>query len=294
MKILITGSNGLLGQKLVAYCEASQIDYIATSLGPNRNPDCPDEAYLSMDITEKKQVRDIFNKVKPTHVVHTAALTNVDKCELEPDQCELINVTATHYLIEESNEVGAYFQFISTDFIFDGGKGNYNEDDEPKPLSEYGMSKLKSEKLVMELCKHGYSIVRTIIVYGLGHNLSRANLIVWAKNALENGEKMNIIDDQYRAPTFADDLAKGCMQIIMKNKEGVFNMSGPETLSIYQIVHRIADHFGYSMNNVSIISSSTLNQPAPRPPKTGFNLSKAKEQVNYSPHTIEETLDLMF
>ncbi len=205
MKILITGSNGLLGQKLVDYCKVNSIDYIATSKGENRNPDCSIANYYELDVTLKEQVLSLVEKIRPTHIIHTAAITNVDFCELNPEDCELVNVTATRYLIEASNKVKAHFQFVSTDFVFDGQKGNYVETDPVNPLSEYASSKVKSEKLVDDLCEYGSSIIRTIIVYGTGNNLSRSNVIAWAKGALEKGDEINIIDDQFSAPTFADD-----------------------------------------------------------------------------------------
>ncbi len=294
MKIFITGSNGLLGQKIVDFCLKNSIEFIATSKGGNRNSKCPADNYCELDITNNEDVSVLIVKEKPTHVVHTAAITNVDFCELNPKESELVNVTATKYLVDASNEVQAHFQFISTDFVFDGTKGNYSENDEVNPLSEYARSKVKSEQITMETAKFGWSIIRTIIVYGVGENLSRSNLIMWAKGAIEKGDAINIIDDQFRAPTFADDLAAGCLGVILNNENGVFHISGPETMSIYEIVERIAKHFNYSMEKVNKISSSTLNQPAHRPPKTGFDLSKAYEKINYKPHTLEETLDLLF
>lgn len=294
MKILITGSNGLLGQKLVAYCLDKGISFCATSRGENRNPDCPGASYRAVDITSREEVEEVMRRELPTHVIHTAAMTNVDQCELNPEECHLQNVTATRYLVEAANSIGACFQFVSTDFIFDGEKGNYREDDEPHPLSAYGQSKLDGEIIVRTACAHGWSIVRTIIVYGTGHGLTRSNLIVWAKGALEKGDKINIIDDQFRAPTFAEDLAAGCMGVIEHHEEGVFHVSGPETMSIYSIVERIARHFDYSMENVSRISSATLNQPAMRPPRTGFDLQKAYTRIGYRPHTLEESLDIIY
>jgi len=294
MKILITGSNGLLGQKLVRYCQLKNIPFIATSKGENRNPDCPIEQYAQMDITDQKDIKNTFTIHKPTHVIHTAAMTNVDQCELNPIECELVNVTATRYLIEATNTINGHFQFVSTDFVFDGEKGNYNEEDEVNPLGVYAKSKVEGEKLVQTLCKGSWSIIRTIIVYGVGHNLSRSNIIVWAKGALEKGDPLNIIDDQFRAPTYADDLAAGCMGVIEHEEQGIFHISGPETMSIYTIVERIAQFYGYDMGSVSKISSATLNQPAKRPPKTGFDLTKAYERINYKPHKLEETLDLIF
>ena len=293
MRILITGSNGLLGQKIVEYCQKNKISYFATSKGVNRNPNCPASNYFELDITKEKTVYSLFNELQPTHVIHTAALTNVDFCELNPANCELVNVKATGFLIKASNSVNAHFQFVSTDFVFDGEQGGYKEEDLVNPLSVYAQSKVNGEKLVMTLCLGEWSIVRTIIVYGTGYNLSRSNLIVWAKEALKKGDAMNIIDDQFRAPTYADDLAAGCMGILEYNEQGIFHISGPETMSIYHIVERIADYYGYSMKLVNRISSETLDQPAKRPPKTGFDLTKAYSKINYKPHTLEETLDMM-
>jgi len=294
MKILITGSNGLLGQKLVKYCVNNNLDFFAISIGENRNTDCPEDKYEAVDITNRASVFELLQTVQPTNVIHTAAITNVDFCELNPEDCTLVNVKGTEYLIDAANEVKACFQFLSTDFVFDGIKGNYNEQDEVNPLSIYARSKVDGENLVKERSAHGWTIVRTIIVYGVGNNLSRSNLIVWAKNSLENGIQMNIIDDQFRAPTYAEDLAKGCLKIIEKKEHGIFHLCGPETMSIHEIVSRIARHYNYSMSSVNKVSSKTLNQPAKRPPKTGFDLSKAINKIDYKPSSIEDSLDRIF
>ena len=294
MKLLITGSNGLLGQKLVDYCLAKNIEFIPTSKGENRNSKCPSDLYRSMDITDRDEVLEIISDVIPTHVIHTAAMTNVDQCELKPEACELINVTATKYLVEACNKVNAHFQLLSTDFVFDGEKGNYSEDDEMNPLSAYAKSKVDAEAIVTNESRTANSIVRTIIVYGNAENLSKSNIIAWAKSALEKGDPLTIVDDQFRAPTWAEDLAAGCMGVLEHNQTGVFHVSGPETMSIFELVLRIGKHFGMATNQVSKISSSTLNQAAKRPPKTGFDLSKAYQQIDYKPHTLEETLSILY
>ena len=294
MKVLITGSNGLLGQKLVDYCIAAKIDFVPTSKGDNRNSKCPSELYDPMDITNREEVLKVISKHQPTHVVHTAAMTNVDQCELNPEMCELTNVTATKYLVEACNKVGAHFQLLSTDFVFDGEKGNYVEEDEMNPLSVYAKSKVDAEAIVKSESTTDNSIVRTIIVYGNAENLTKSNIIAWAKTALEKGDPLTIVDDQFRAPTWAEDLAAGCMGVFEHQKTGVFHVAGPETMSIFELVVRIGKHFNLETNQVSKISSSTLNQAAKRPPKTGFNMSKAYEQINYKPHTLEETLTVIY
>ena len=290
MKILITGSNGLLGQKLVANLLSRDIDFLATSKGENRNQDCPNEKYYSLDICVQSVIEELFDKFKPTHVIHTAAITNVDACELDPDLCYLVNVQATRFLVEVSIKHEAHFQLLSTDFVFDGLKGNYNEEDIPNPLSHYASSKVKAEQILLESQYKNWSIVRTIIVYGIGKNLSRTNIVCWAKDALSNGQEMRIIDDQFRAPTWAEDLAWACIRICKLNKTGIFHISGPETMSIFEIVQRVARYFSLPTNTLVRTDSSTLNQPAKRPPRTGFDLAKSKKELGYNPMTLEETL----
>lgn len=294
MNVLITGANGLLGQKLVELFLARKINFIATSSGENRNSDCPSENYLTMDITDRDQIEKVIKKSIPTHIIHTAAITNVDYCELNPIECENVNVTATKYLADICAKHNIHFQFVSTDFVFDGKKGNYSEEDTVNPISVYGKSKADAEQYLIDGTSKNWSIVRTIIVYGKGNNLSRSNLVVWAKESLEKGDKIKIIDDQFRAPTFASDLALGCYLILQKNKTGIYNISGPITYSIFEIVNLIGKHFGYSLENVERISSKTLNQPAKRPPKTGFDLTKSKKELGYSPRSLEETLNILF
>ena len=293
MRILITGSNGLLGQKIVRQLKKRKIEFLATSKGENRNPDCEDSNYVSMDICSEMEIAGVFNSFLPSHIIHTAAMTNVDACELNPNDCNETNVLATQKLFNEAKKIQAHFQLLSTDFIFDGEKGNYKEEDEPNPLSVYAQSKVDAERFLLNDSYPNYSIVRTIIVYGIGKNLSRTNIVCWAKEALSKGQEMRIIDDQFRAPTWADDLAWACIRICELDKSGIYHISGPETISIFEIVERVARYFGLSTETLVRTDSSTLNQPAKRPPKTGFDLTKSRNDLGYSPKTLEETLDLI-
>lgn len=293
MKILITGSNGLLGQKLVRYCQQKQIDFLATSSGKNRNSELSASHYHTLDITCKKDVVELIERERPTHIINTAAITNVDACEIDKELCKKVNVEAVQVIFDVAKENNIHFQQLSTDFVFDGLKGNYSEDDEVHPLSIYAHSKVMSENILMSSNYQNWSIVRTIIVFGTGNNLSRSNIVLWALDALSKGEELKIVDDQFRAPTWADDLANGCMLIVEKNKTGIFHISGPETFSVYELVKKIAKFKGVSTDLIIPTSSDELNQKAKRPPITGFNLSKSRKELGYDPISFEEALELL-
>ncbi len=283
----------MLGQKIVKQLLNSKVQFLATSKGENRNPDCPNQYYKSLDISDEIAIQSVFNSFKPTHIIHTAAITNVDYCELNPEECQLVNAFSVSLLLDSAKKINAHFQLLSTDFVFDGLTGNYKETDEVGPLSVYAQSKVDAEKKVKNNSYQNWSIVRTIIVYGTANNLSRSNIVLWAKDSLMKGNPLSIVDDQFRAPTWADDLAWGCITICKKQKTGIYHLSGPETMSIYELVCRIAKHYHLSMDRITPSKSEDIKQPAKRPPKTGFDLSKARKDLGYNPKVIEETLDLL-
>jgi dTDP-4-dehydrorhamnose reductase len=293
MRILITGSNGLLGQKLVKRCLKLQIPFVATSKGENRNPKCPNDCYSALDITSENDIKNVLEKVKPTAVIHTAAITNVDYCELNSDECFDVNIAATQKLFNFCKSKSIHFQLLSTDFVFDGEVGNYSENDGVNPLSVYATSKVNAEKILLDDNYPEWSIARTIIVYGTGFNLSRSNMILWALEALPKGETMRLVNDQFRAPTWADDLAYGCLEIVLRKQQGIFHLSGPVTRSIDLIVREIANILKLEHVSIETVSSKTLNQAALRPPKTGFNLSKATHFLDYKPKDFNETIPLL-
>lgn len=293
MKVLITGSNGLLGQKLLHKLrQDTSFDLVATSKGENRVSEKEGYTYFDLDITNNNAVAQLIARENPQVVINTAAMTNVDLCEDEKQSCDALNVDAVKYLADACANIGAHLIQISTDFIFDGEDGPYTEEDIPNPLSYYGISKLKSEELLKAHAVK-WTVLRTIIVFGVGEKLSKGNIVIWAKEALIKGDPLNIVDDQFRAPTLADDLADICILAAKKKAHGIFNASGKDIMSIYEIVERIAKHYGNTTENLNKISTATLNQKAGRPPKTGFILDKAINELGYNPHSFEECLTII-
>src|ERR1041385_2303452 len=254
-KILITGSNGLLGQKLVyALRQRKNVTLIATSRGDNRLKEKTGYIYEPLDITDKTQVQNIIAKHPPHCIINTAAMTNVDACETKREECRLVNVTAVENILS-SIKPQAHFIHLSTDFVFDGNNGPYSENDTPNPLSYYAQSKYDSEKVVMQ-SEIPWTIIRTIIIYGVSENMSRLNLILWAFKSLNNGEKIRVVTDQFRAPTLSEDLADACISAAVKNKTGLYHVSGRETMSIIEIATAVADYFGLDTSLIEPVTRS--------------------------------------
>jgi dTDP-4-dehydrorhamnose reductase len=251
--------------------------------------------YESLDITSNAEVNAIVKKYLPDVIINTAAMTNVDACESKREECWALNVTAVQYLVDAIDKEADKTQLIhlSTDFIFDGDKGSeYVETDTPNPQSYYALSKNESEKILLQ-SKIKWAIARTIIVYGIVDNMSRSNIVLWAKDALTKGQKINVVDDQFRAPTLAEDLAAGCILIADKGATGIYHLSGPETMSVLDLVYRVADFWKLDKSVVTPTKSTTLNQAARRPPYTGFVIDKAKRELGYNPHKFEEGLAIL-
>ena len=292
MKILYTGSNGLLGQKISRATHTfPQHEFLATSRGANRIQNMGTAAYASMDITNSEDVLRVVEEFQPDIIIHGAAMTHVDKCELYPEQATLVNVGGTRNMAEAAQQVDAHLVHISTDFIFDGKDGPYKEEAEPNPVSHYGWTKLEAEKIIEQLSS--YSILRTVLVIGMAEDLSRSNIVAWAMGALEKGKAINVVDDQFRTPTLAEDLAQGTLLAADQKAHGVFNIAGPDYMSIYELVGQVAQYFSLSMDSVTRVDSTTLNQPAKRPPVTGFDIGKARKELGYTPHTFAEALEII-
>lgn len=288
--ILITGANGLLGQKLVSLLsEQDQIQILATSRGDCRFKLPQSVIYQSLDIADAEQCKKVINDFAPNALINAAAFTKVDACEDKQAFCDLINITGVSNLIAAIGNKKVHFVHISTDFIYEGNEEEYFENSKVNPLSYYGSSKWKSEQLFNNV-KFPYSILRTVLVFGVLEDPSHSNIVLWAKRALEKGKKINVVHDQYRCPTLAEDLALACLQVIQENATGVFHVSGKDFLSILELVFEIADYWNLDKRLIYSISTSSLSQKAKRPPRTKLNLSRAKTVFKYNPKSFRDSL----
>ena len=300
MNILITGSNGLLGQKLVyKLSDKSGINCIATARGENRLVKQNGYDFETLDITDEENIRSVFTKHLPDVIINTAAMTNVDLCETEKEACWLMNTKSVEYQInsleklqKENSNYHPQFIQLSTDFIFDGTHGPLDENEKPNPLSYYAESKLAAEKIVQASNIH-WAIARTVLVYGIVDNMSRSNIVLWVKQNLEQGKIINVVDDQFRTPTLAEDLADGCILIAEKKAQGIYNISGKNFYSILEMAHLVADFYKLDKSLIKPSKSTDIKQAAKRPPITGFIIDKAIIELGYQPHSFTEGIKLL-
>ena len=294
MKILITGANGLLGQHLVKLLlDTTAHDIIATGKG---EPRCVVQDsrlhYYALDITDGMAVHLLFEKLLPDTIVHCAALTQADECELNPIKAWEINVTATRFIVDAAKKINAFLIFISTDFVFDGMNGPYKETDTVNPVSYYGSTKVAAEKAVAE-SGLPYAIARTCLLYGNILIGTRSNIVSWVKENLEQGKKIKVVGDQWRTPTYVEDLAKGILLIVEKKATGFFHISGEDFLSPYDMAVATADYLHLDKSVMEKVDASVFTQSAKRPAKTGFIIDKAKLELGYAHLSFTEGLQKM-
>lgn len=292
MKILVTGSNGLLGQKLSSILEGQENVFPIFTARKPLTYAVKKGLFLTLDVSDKGQIDKVFAEVSPEIVIHAAAMTQVDDCELHKEECWKQNVDATGFLAEASQKAGAFFVHVSTDFIFDGTRGPLDETALPNPVNYYGQSKLAAEEIVKRIATR-WAILRTVLVYGVAHDMSRSNIVSWVKKSLEEGKQIKVVTDQWRTPTLAEDLAMGCWLAAQKKKEGIYNISGEEMMTPYEIAIRTARFFKLDESLIAKTDSTQFRQPALRPLRTGFIIEKAKKELGYAPHSFEEGLRLV-
>jgi dTDP-4-dehydrorhamnose reductase len=291
-KVLVTGANGLLGQKLLKLLDQEPgVTLVATARTPFKGR-LKQGRFRLLDVTKEAEVNTIIDESQPDVVVHTAAMTQVDQCETDREACWLQNVTAVSRVGKASEKAGAHLIHLSTDFIFDGTQGPLDESATPNPLSHYGVSKLASEIEVQKLTTP-WTIIRTVLVYGVTPDLSRSNIVLWVKKSLEEGKSIRVVNDQWRTPTLAEDLAMGCWLAASKRVTGIFHVSGDQMMTPYYIAMRTAEHFNLDSSLIIQTNSKEFHQAAARPRKTGFIIDKARKELGFQPHSFAEGLAIV-
>ncbi len=284
MKLLITGASGLYGSKLAELAIARNFEVYSCDV--QEMPVCGN--FVKFDVSNWELVNEAFKRVKPDFVVHAATLTDVDKCELNKELAWKINVEGTKNIVEAAKDAGSFLIYISTDYVFNGEKGNYTESDAPDPINYYGLTKLKAEELVKTQSE--YFIARPSVIYGSTPAAGKVNFALWLIDSLRKGERVKIVTDQWNTPTLNTNLAEMTLEVIERRLTGTFHLCGATRVSRFDFAALIAEVFGLDKSLIDSVLSSQFKWPAKRPMDSSLDTSKAQNILRNRPLELHEAL----
>ncbi|RLE47948.1 MAG: dTDP-4-dehydrorhamnose reductase [Candidatus Methanomethylicota archaeon] len=288
MRILITGASGLLGTKL---CEiALSRNYEVYSAYNTHEP-----LYgrpIRLDVSNDDAVEKAFRKIRPEAVVHAAALTHVDKCELEKELAWKINVEGTGNIARLCRRHGAFLVYVSTDYVFDGETGMYKETDKPSPINYYGLTKLKGEEKVKAVADK-FCIARASVIYGSVPAAGKVNFALWLLEKLGNKERVKIVTDQWNSPTLNTNLAQMILEVVERKITGTYHLAGATRISRYDFAKLIAKSFNLDERLIIPASSDQFKWAAKRPKDSSLNTQKAQHTLKNKPLEVEQAVVIM-
>ena len=290
-RILITGANGLLGQALVhRMSRFPEYDVLATGRDDTPRFDGGSCGYAPLDVTNPDAVDTLFHDFTPNVVINCAAVSDIGACEADRDRAWDVNATAVQTLADACRPSGARLIQVSTDFVFDGTEGPYDEHARPDPVNYYGRTKLAGENAVRAAGLSKWAIARTVLLYGTAQQMKRSNVVLWVIDKLSNGERIHVVDDQWRTPTYVEDLAVGIERMVHFEKTGLYHLSGREMMTIYDLARTVADVFDLDDSLITPVASDFFADALPRPPRTGFLILKAESELGYKPRPLRDGL----
>lgn len=285
MKIFITGGSGLAGSRL-AEMALARGDEVFSGYAHNR-PACG--RGVRLDLLDTDGIRDIIERTRPDAIVHSAALTDVDRCEREKDLAFRMNVEGTRAVAEGARAVGSFLVYVSTDYVFDGRRGLYREGDQTGPVSYYGLSKLLGEELSLDQgC-----VARTCVIYGRRPASGKVNFALWILNSLESGKEISVVTDQFITPTLNSNLAAMLLEAADRQLSGIYHLSGASRVSRYDFACQLADMFELDSRLILPSRMSDLDWLAERPKDSSLDTSKARQMLKNGPLPLNDSLQLL-
>ena len=294
MNILIIGANGFTGRRILNDLVAREIYNITACSLRNDIKSGDGYQFIRADIRNASEVRALFKEVCPDVVINTSALSVPDFCETHHNEARATNITAVEHLARACEQYGSRFIHLSTDFVFDGRTDRlYIEEDEPNPVNYYGITKLEGEERVAECCGN-YAIVRVVVVYGKALPGQHGNIVQLVANKLRSGETIRVVSDQWRTPTFVGDISYAVDQLMHHPRNGIYHICGSDCVSIADIAYRVAEVLKLDRSLILPVTTEEMQEATPRPRFSGLSIAKAKREINYTPHTLEEGIKEMF
>lgn len=288
MKTLIIGANGFTGRRILQHLSlCGGYELTGCSLHKDIQPES-NTRFVQADINDHPVIGRLIGEMRPDVVINASALSVPDYCESHHEEAHAANVLAVENMVRCCEQEGSRFIHLSTDFVFDGkNRSLYIEEDIPAPVNYYGLSKYQGELAVAANCSN-YANVRVVVVYGKALPGQHGNILQLVKNRLEAGQQIRVVSDQYRTPTWVEDIAIGVEKLMHVSLNGTWHICGGECLSIADIAYRVADYFKLDRSLIILVTTEEMNEATPRPRFSGLSIEKAKRELGYTPHTLEE------
>ena len=288
MKTLIIGATGFTGRRILQSLSRQGIyELTGCSLHEDILPG-NNYRFVQADMNNHPAIDRLIAEIRPDVVINGSALSVPDYCESHHEEAYAANVLAVENIARCCEKAGSRFIHLSTDFVFDGKKAElYTETDTPAPVNYYGISKYQGEQAVTANCSN-YANVRVVVVYGKALPGQHGNILQLVKNRLRAGQEIRVVSDQYRPPTWVQDIVDGVEKLMHISQNGIWHICGDECLSIADIAYRVADYFKLDRSLIVPVTTEEMNEATPRPRFSGLSIEKAKRILGYAPHSLEE------
>jgi len=283
-KVLIIGGSGLLGSKI--------FELFPEAFATYNNKHISKRNTFKLDISENDSLKFILDKLEPDTIIVTAALTDVDKCEINPEMAARVNREPFKYIVSYLKQKGGRLIQISTDYVFSGEKGNYSENDERKPVNVYGKTKMEAEDIIIN-SGINFSLVRTSGIFGINESAEKNNFFTWIYNNLRVGNKLRLVIDQVYSPVLNSILADAIHEIYEREINGIIHFSSLDAISRFEFGTMVANIFNLNKDNIHPAKMEDMPWRAKRPKNSSLNNDKAIKMITKKPITVFQELTVI-
>ena len=284
LKFLVTGSAGLIGRQVVK--DLSETHEVFSCYNKSK----PEHGnIIKMDLLNHEMISNVMSEKKPDVVIHLGAMTAVDLCDAQQDNALKINSQATEILAKECSKINSFMVYVSTDYVFDGNTGMYEENDTTNPLGFYGKSKLLGEKSIQNFSSN-WCIARTSTPFGL--HPTKKSFPIWVIENLQKQKQIDVLTDQFTSPTYVPSLSRMLIEISERHLTGIIHVAGASKISRYEMASLVSDKLGLDGKLLREISMNDIKWEAQRPKDSSLNVSKAISILNQKPQKIDHDVNL--
>jgi len=284
LKFLVTGSAGLIGHQVVK--DLSETHEVFSCYNKSK----PEFGIpTKMDLLNHEMISNVLSEKNPDIVIHLGAMTAVDLCDTQQDNALKINSQATEILAKECSKINSFMVYVSTDYVFDGNTGMYEENDTTNPLGFYGKSKLLGEKSIQNFSSN-WCIARTSTPFGL--HPTKKSFPIWVIENLQKQKQIDVLTDQFTSPTYVPSLSRMLIEISERHLTGIIHVAGASKISRYEMASLVSDKLGLDGKLLKEISMNDIKWEAQRPKDSSLNVSKAISILNHKPQKIDHDVNL--